>query len=176
MVSHNPDELIAIVDENDKVVGADTRDNVHKQGLLHREIAVIILNKKNEMLLQKRKDNGKYGFSAAGHLPVNENYLQGAIREAKEEIGIEFKEDDLKEIAKLRRDVSRDGLRNNVFLEVFEVRKSLELKEFKIDNQEVNSIGFYNIQQIEKMIAENPECFTRSFKKVFELYYKTDIS
>lgn len=172
MVPHNPDELVAIVDENDKVVGTDTRDNVHKKGLLHREIAVIVFNKKNEILLQKRKDNGRYGFSAAGHFPVNENYLQGAIREAKEEIGIEPKKKELKEITKLRRNVSRYGLRNNVFLKVFEVRKDLKIKEFKIDKSEVDSIGFFSIRRIEKMISENPENFGRGFRKVFEQFYK----
>jgi len=172
MIAHNPNELIAIVDENDKVVGTDTRNNAHKKGLLHREIAVIVFSKKNEILLQKRKDNGRYGFSAAGHFPFGESCLQGAVREAREEIGIELKESDLKDIAKLRRDVSRDGLRNNVFLKIFEARKDFEIKDFKIDKSEVESIKFFSIEQIEKIISENPEAFTRSFKKVFELYYK----
>ncbi len=172
MIAHNPNELVAVVDENDRTIGTDTRDNVHKKGLLHREIAVIIFNKKNEMFLQKRKDNGKYGFSAAGHFPVNENYLQGAIREAKEEIGIELKENYLKEIAKLRRDVSREGLRNNVFLKIFEVKKDFKIKDFKIDKSEVESINFFNKSKIEKMIFKNSEGFTRSFKKVFEAYFR----
>lgn len=172
MVPHNPDELVAVVDENDKVIGADTRDNVHKKGLLHMEIAVLLFNKKNEMLLQKRKDNGRYGFSAAGHFSTSENYLQGATREAKEEIGIKLKESELKEITKLRRDVSWDGLRNNVFLKVFEAKKDLKIKDFKIDKSEVNSIKFFSIEQIEKMISENPENFGRGFRKVFEEFYK----
>lgn len=172
MVPHNPDELIAIVDENDKVIGADTRDNVHKKGLLHREIAVLLFNKKNEMLLQKRKDNRRYGFSAAGHFSTSENYLQGAIRETKEEVGLELKENDLKEIAKLRRDVSWDGLRNNLFLKVFEAKKYLKIGDFNIDISEVDSVGFFSIKQIEKMINENPESFGRGFRKVFEQFYK----
>lgn len=172
MVPHNPDELIAVVDENDKVIGTDTRDNVHKKGVLHREIAVILFNNRDEILLQKRQDSGRYSFSAAGHFPVNENYLQGALREAKEEIGIELKESDLKQIAKLRRDVDRDGLRNNVFLEIFELRKDFKIKDFKIDNSEVESIKFFSIEQIEKMISKNPENFGRGFKKVFENFYK----
>ncbi len=171
-IAHNPDELVAIVDENDKVVGADTRDNVHKKGLLHREIAVVIFNSKGEMLLQKRKDNGKYGFSAAGHFPFSESYLQGAIREAKEEIGIGLKKKELKEIAKLRRDVSRDGLRNNVFLEIFEARKDFKINDFKIDKSEVESIKFFSVEQIEKMILKKPESFGRGFKKMFEMFYK----
>lgn len=172
MIVHNPDELVAVVDENDKAIGADTRDNVHKKGLLHREIAVIIFNKKNEILLQKRKDNGRYGFSAAGHFSTSENYLQGAFREAKEEIGIELKESELKEITKLRRDVSWDGLRNNVFLKIFEAKKDLKIGDFNIDMFEVDSVGFFSIEQIEKMISENPESFGRGFRKVYEQFYK----
>lgn len=172
MVPHNPNEMIAVVDENDSVIGKDTRDNVHKKGLLHREIAVIVFNKKNEMLLQKRKDNGRYGFSAAGHFSTIENYLQGATREAKEEIGIKVKESELKEITKLRRDVSWDGLRNNVFLKVFEAKKDLKIDDFNIDIFEVDSVVFFSIEQIEKMISENPENFGRGFRKVFEQFYK----
>lgn len=172
MVPHNPDELVAVVDENDKVIGVDTRDNVHKKGLLHREIAVLVFNKKNEILLQKRKDNRRYGFSAAGHFSANESYLQGTMREAKEEIGIKLKESELKEITKLRRDVSWDGLRNNVFLEIFEARKDFKINVFKIDKSEVDSISFFSIKQIKEMITENPESFGRGFRKVFEQFYK----
>ncbi|MFZ3077074.1 MAG: NUDIX domain-containing protein [Candidatus Aenigmatarchaeota archaeon] len=172
MIAHNPDELVAVVDENDSVVGTDTRENVHKKGLLHREIAVIVFNKKNEILLQKRKDNGRYGFSAAGHFSTTENYLQGAIRETKEEIGIGLKKNDLKEIAKLRRDAKWDGLRNNVFLEIFKTRKDFKIKDFKIDKYEVESIKFFSIGQIEKLVSESPENFGRGFRKVFEQFYK----
>ncbi len=173
MVPHNPDELVAIVNENDKVIGTDTRDNVHKKGLLHREIGVIVFNNNGEMLLQKRKDNGRYSFSAGGHFSAIENYLQGTIREAREEIGIELKENDLKQIAKLRRDVNRDELRNNVFLEIFETRKDFKIKDFKIDKSEVESINFFSIEQIEKMISETPENFGRGFRKTFDMFYKT---
>jgi len=51
MVAHNPNELIAVVDESDNVVGADIRKNVHEKGLLHREASVLILNKNSEILL-----------------------------------------------------------------------------------------------------------------------------
>ncbi len=172
MIAHNPDELIAVVDESDNIIGQDTRENAHKKGLLHREIAVIVFNKKNELLLQKRKDSGRYSFSAAGHFSVNEDYLEGAIRETREEIGIELKEDDLKETAKLRRDVSRDELRNNVFLELFEVRNDFKMNDFKIDKSEVDSIKFFSIKEIGKMISENPENFGRGFKKIFDMFYK----
>lgn len=172
MVPHNPNELVAIIDENDNIIGNDTRDNAHEKGLLHREIAVMILNKNNEILMQVRKDDGRYGFSAGGHFPFSESYLQGAIRETKEELGLELDEADLKKISKLRLDFSRGELRNNVFLEIFEVRKDFKINDFKIDRSEVESVRFFSRNQIEKIISENPEGFSRSFKRVFELYYK----
>ncbi len=38
-------EILNIVNENDEVVGEDTRENIHKKGLLHREINVFVINK-----------------------------------------------------------------------------------------------------------------------------------
>jgi hypothetical protein len=38
------EEKLNIVDENDKVIGEDTRNNIHKKGLLHREIHVWVFD------------------------------------------------------------------------------------------------------------------------------------
>jgi isopentenyldiphosphate isomerase len=36
----NPLEMLEIVDENDNVIGLETREKVHREGLLHREIHI----------------------------------------------------------------------------------------------------------------------------------------
>ncbi len=50
-------EKLNIVDENDNIIGEDTRKNIHKNGLLHREIWVWIYNKNLDVLFQKRSSN-----------------------------------------------------------------------------------------------------------------------
>ena len=47
-------ELLEIVDEQDNVVGIETREKIHQQGLLHREIHIWVTNEKGEILFQRR--------------------------------------------------------------------------------------------------------------------------
>ena len=65
---HNPEELIAIVDDNDNIIGKSPRKN-HANGLLHRETSVLVVNQKNEILVQERADSGHLDYSASGHFP-----------------------------------------------------------------------------------------------------------
>ena len=73
-IPHNPEEIIALVDENDNVIGGATRGEVHKKGLLHREVYIYIVNSKGQVLLQKRKDVHLWDHSASGHFPKKQNY------------------------------------------------------------------------------------------------------
>lgn len=50
--------------------------------------AVVIDNEKNEILLQKRTDNGLWGLPG-GLLEINETIEEGAIREVKEETNLD---------------------------------------------------------------------------------------
>ena len=50
--------------------------------------SVIILHQENEILLQKRRENGKWGL-IGGLMELGESFEETAIRETKEEAGIE---------------------------------------------------------------------------------------
>ncbi|MBU1000639.1 NUDIX domain-containing protein [Patescibacteria group bacterium] len=88
------DELFAVVNQRDRIVGYHTRfDCHHNKELIHRLIGVVIFNDKGKVLLQKRgkkKDlyPGLYTVSASGHVGKGETYLQAAKRELLEELGI----------------------------------------------------------------------------------------
>ncbi len=86
-------EYLDVVDENNNVIGKETRANIHKQQLFHRAVHIIVLNSKGEMFIQKRshlKDSypKHWDVSAAGHLNVGESYEDAAIRELEEELGV----------------------------------------------------------------------------------------
>lgn len=53
------EDVLILVDENDKEIGALEKTPVHKQGLLHRAFSLFVFNSNNELLLQQRAD-GKY--------------------------------------------------------------------------------------------------------------------
>ncbi len=87
-------EMIDVLDKNGNKTGeVATRDEVHKNGLWHRSIAVAILNEKDEILLQQRSHNKKknpdmWDISVAGHIDAGESVLVAAMRETAEELGI----------------------------------------------------------------------------------------
>ena len=86
-------ELLDVVDEDNRVIGVKTRGEVHLKGLMHRSVHILVFNSVGDLFLQKRsmnKDNdpGLWDSSAAGHLDSGEDYRGCAIRELGEELGI----------------------------------------------------------------------------------------
>lgn len=54
-------ELIEIVDRNGNFTGQIIdKEEAHDKNLLHNEIAVFIINDKNQVLLQKRSANKRF--------------------------------------------------------------------------------------------------------------------
>jgi isopentenyldiphosphate isomerase len=87
------DELLDVVDELDEVVERRPRWEVHRLGLRHRAVHVLVFNRWGAIFLQKRsmaKDcfPGAWDSSASGHLDVGESYDACAVREVREELGL----------------------------------------------------------------------------------------
>jgi len=87
------EEIFDVVNERDEVVGRETRRTVHRTGLRHRAVHVLVFNRRGEVFLQKRsmsKDSspGLWDSSSSGHLDAGEDYDACAVRELQEEIGL----------------------------------------------------------------------------------------
>ena len=89
------EEIFDIVNERDEVVGQARRSEVHRTGLLHRAVHVLVFNSRGQLFLQKRsmaKDTakGKWDSSSSGHVDSGEDYDRCAVREVWEEIGLKL--------------------------------------------------------------------------------------
>lgn len=87
------EEIFDVVNARDEVVDHKPRSEVHRLGLMHRAVHVLVFNARGEVFLQKRsmsKDRqpGLWDSSASGHLDSGEEYDACAVRELKEEIGL----------------------------------------------------------------------------------------
>src|SRR4026208_1193268 len=87
------EEIFDVCDENDEVIGQNTRREVHRLGLRHRAVHVLVFNARGEVFLQKRsmtKDTfpGAWDSSASGHLDAGEGSARCAGLEMREELGI----------------------------------------------------------------------------------------
>lgn len=91
------EEIFDVVNERDEVVGQSPRSEVHRLGLRHRAVHVLVFNQSGELFLQKRsmlKDcfPGVWDSSASGHLDCGEAYDDCAVREVREELGVTLPE------------------------------------------------------------------------------------
>ena len=87
------DEIFDIVNDNDEVIGRLPRYQVHRDGLKHRAVHVLVFNARGEIFLQKRSRKkdcfpGAWDSSASGHLDSGEDYDECAVRELREELGL----------------------------------------------------------------------------------------
>ena len=111
----------------------------------------LLLINDNKILLMKREntgyEDGKYG-SIGGHIEENEDFKEALIREAKEEINIELKKEDLRFICIIHRKGLTDNYVNIFFtcdkyfgkIKNNETHKCSELKWFKLTDLPSNII------------------------------------
>lgn len=91
------ERILNIVDEEGNVVGEATREEIHKKGLLHKEVHVWFYTPKGEIIFQRRakdKDTNPnlLTATASGHVEIGESYIETAIKEVEEETGLDLKE------------------------------------------------------------------------------------
>ncbi len=102
------DELLDLVDKNDRVIGTVWKSEAHKDpSVIHREVAIVVFNKKGEVLIQqrsmnKKNDPGAWKITAAGHVGQGEDPKKAAEREVYEELGINIEANFLKKTFKKR--------------------------------------------------------------------------
>jgi 8-oxo-dGTP pyrophosphatase MutT (NUDIX family) len=87
------DELLDIIDKDDRITGRAAKSVVHDKGLRHRVSAVLLRRHDNRYLIptasEIKAEAGRLYHSAAGHVLSGESYLDCAKRELLEETGLE---------------------------------------------------------------------------------------
>ncbi len=86
-------EIVAIVDAQNNVVGATPRWEMRANRLIHRSTYILVFNLEGALYVQKRtmsKDvfPGYYDPAIGGVVLAGESYEESAIRELEEEMGI----------------------------------------------------------------------------------------
>jgi isopentenyldiphosphate isomerase len=86
-------EIITVVDKNNKIIGKAFRKDVRKFNLIHRATYIFVMNTISQLLIQKRTNQkdlypGLIDLACSGTVCVNESYYENALRELGEELGI----------------------------------------------------------------------------------------
>ena len=159
-------ELLDIVDEDDRPSGKCTKVDKYANGFITRNVAVFIIDHEGKIIVTKRAENkrmfpGRYDVSACGNVVSRETYEGAAIREAKEELGIEGMELDF--LGKIFNEFSAGHLKLRYFTGIFIGHYSGEIKL----NNEISELKKLSVAEIEDQIKKEPEQFTPGFVNDF---------
>jgi isopentenyl-diphosphate Delta-isomerase len=86
------EELIVLVDADDRIIGMGDKLETHRTGALHRAFSVMVWNSAGHLLLQKRASRkyhsgGLWTNACCGHPRPKEDIQAAARRRLKEEMG-----------------------------------------------------------------------------------------
>lgn len=92
MIAALADELIILVDDDDREVGVSGKIETHRIGLGHRAFSIFLRNSAGEVLLQRRANSkyhspGLWANSCCGHPRAGEDVARAARRRLREELG-----------------------------------------------------------------------------------------
>lgn len=160
-------ELLSVVDENDCIIDSRPRHEIHAQGLRHRAVHILVFNDNEQLFLQKRSmkkdlNKGLWDTSAAGHVDNGESYHPCALREAKEELGINIL-DTLTPLFKLT-PTPQLGME---FIQVYQCRHN---GPFVLAPDEIDEGRWFSQKTISQRVEENDHTLTETFKIIWQHY------
>lgn len=125
-----------------------TKGDIIPAGRYFVTVMVFIENSNGQLLLQQRSENrsGKWA-TTGGHPKTGESSLDGMLSEIKEEIGIS--------VAKEELTLYKTIQTNNDFVDFYYLKKDINLKDIKMQEEEVQNVNWFTIQKIEELIKNN---------------------
>ena len=152
-------ELVDIVDENNNLTGeVEDRWVAYEKGKWRRTVSSWIMNKKGEVLLQKRaltkrRTPGKWS-KTGGQVDKGESVGEAIFREVKEELGIEIPKEQIKVVNIKKNEINRHFSYNYIFVVDYKI------DEYTIQKEEVSDLKYITIEEMEKAIQEKDDKYT----------------
>ena len=171
-------ELLNIVDNNDIIIGARDRKEIHQEGLLHREIHVYFITPAQEIIFQHRaKDKDTYpdllDATVGGHVEIGDSYDKTAAKETKEETGVNLDPAKLVFISKTKNrfeDKVTGKINNAIRQSYLHIFKG-DVKDLKIEVGK--SLGF-EVWPLEKLLTIS-EADSKKFIPYILEFSKTEL-
>ena len=161
------EEIFDVVNERDEIIAQKTRRDVHRAGLMHRAVHVFVFNSRGEVFLQKRSMNkdsspGLWDSSCSGHLDCGEDYDACAMRELREEIGLQvsacpgriFK-------------INACAQTGQEFVWLYQCQSE---GPFTLHPEEIDTGGWFAPERVTAWIKERPKEFAPAFVLLWEKF------
>jgi len=158
-------EKFDLVDINDNIIGETDKETSHKNGDLHRCVAIYVFNSKRELYVQEHfKSGGLLDNSVGGHVHKGENCDQAAKREGFEELGLNCP------LQKVSTFYSEESFGKLNCRHIFSIYECTPINWQFIPNDEVKKIIPMKIEDVIKFMNISPNKFTPGFLNTMNEY------
>ena len=179
-----------LVNENDEVVGFETKMQTHIQEKLHRAFSLFIYNKTNERLLIHKRAEGKYHSgglwtnSCCSHPRKGESLRKAVVRRVKQELGLSLSEeqlamDDLKsyehglhELDSFRYYEKFSNCSEHEIDHVFFLPLYMSEIILDVDSEEISEVKWVTLDELKEWLRSYPEDFTAWFAPALKIVIK----
>jgi isopentenyl-diphosphate Delta-isomerase len=199
--SNNDNQQLAVVSEQDNIIGSAAPEKIYYQGLLHRFASIFILDNQSRLLLQKRafKKNrhaGLFSESVSAQVAFSEKYIDAALRRVNEELGLVLEEHEhdgssgtrLTQVCKMNIDtkdedynygftgsIVSNSWRKNAFVTIYEcILDHDRIDRLSINPYEISNVYLLSLDKVLEFFNSSPSLFVPGFGftlKAYRRYY-----
>ncbi|MGH9963405.1 MAG: NUDIX hydrolase [Nitrososphaeraceae archaeon] len=192
---NNDNQQLAIVNEQDNIIGSAVPKKIYYQGLLHRFASIFILDNQSRLLLQKRAFNknrhaGLFSESVSAQVAYGEKYIDAALRRINEELGLILDEHDassgsrLTQVCKMNIDakdedynygfagsILSNSWRKNAFVTIYECTlDDGRIEHLSINPYEISNVYFLSLDKVVEFFNSSPSLFVPGFGFTLKAY------
>lgn len=155
------DEPLILVDEDDNIVGFESKSHCHDgDGLLHRAFSIFVFNSAGEVLLQQRSAEKRlwplyWSNSCCSHPRRGEDDLAAARRRIREELAIS---PDLRFLYKFRYQARFGDL--GAEHELCSIYATVSDDPARVNVNEIAACEFVDADSLDAALAEEPDAYT----------------
>jgi tetratricopeptide (TPR) repeat protein/isopentenyldiphosphate isomerase len=159
------DEMMDIYDEKGHPLGQASNNLAHRIGLWHRSFHCWIVRFADDgtkLVLLQRRGPGVGSFpnffdmSSAGHYRAGEG-IEGGVRECKEELGIDVRNEDLRPIARRVINEAPNGTINREFQDIYLLLRPAPAASYRPGFPEVSAIVECPLQDLRALVDGTTE-------------------
>ena len=165
------EESFSLVNKDDKhVLTVVGKDALHATPGYHRSVHVFVEVFGGKFLLQKKskgtENGGKWSSAISGHVRYTEDYIDAAIREADEELGLVIRATELHKVTKMPPSASN----GYEFSTLFTYLMDPKTEKLTLDPTEVDEIAINRLMDVVNDVEKHRDEYSPAFVALFNIF------
>lgn len=166
-----PEESFSLVNKDDKhIITVFGKHALHASPGYHRSVHVFVEVFGGKFLLQKKskgtENSGKWSSAVSGHVRYKEDYVDAAIREADEELGLAINAAELHKVTKM----PPSAINGYEFSTLFTYLMDPETEKITLDPTEVDEIAINKLMDVVNDVEKHRDEYSPAFVELFNIF------